>query len=357
MSVSRATAEVLAREVADLYAEAERVMLARIARNLKKGISGPYWAEQKLASLQAYEAQTRRLLADLEKQARTGVDTALTRAYERGGLAAVKDMEPILGKDMRPVQLLPGVHAVEMIAAETMEKLAATSQRVLVTTRALYREAVEAGVNQVLLGTQTRIQATQNVLDRFAAKGITGFVDKAGRSWDLTSYAEMATRAGTMNATVAGHVDTLTANGLDLLIVSADGSPCKLCAPWEGKVLSGSGQDQERPTLDEARAAGLMHPNCKHTVSAYQDGITRPYPSKSAAEKASEAQNYVDNQRLRGIERSIRESKRMESVAMDKAAQAQAHARVLKYQAQARAHVESTSAVRQYAREQIGKAH
>ncbi|MEN6426112.1 MAG: phage minor capsid protein [Phycisphaerales bacterium] len=355
--VSRKTAESLARNTAELYVEAERIMLERIARNLAKGIDAPLWAERKLASLQAYEAQTRHLIRDLQMQARTGVETALTQAYDRGGLAAVADLKPILGKGNEPVQPLPGIKAVESIAAETMGKLDATGQRILVTTRALYRESVSAGTNQVLLGTQTRLQATQTVLDDFAKKGITGFIDAAGRAWNLTSYAEMAVRAGTMNAAVAGHMDTLVANDLDLVIVSADGSPCPDCQPWEGEVLSISGDSDEYPALEEAEAAGLLHPGCLHDYSAYQEGITQPYPEKSEADLEAEAQRYKDNQQQRLIERNIRESKRMEAVALDPAAAQKAADRVAYYQAQAREHVANTSAVRQYAREQVGKAH
>jgi hypothetical protein len=351
MPVSRVTAESLSRKVADLYAEAERILLERIARNLAKGIEGPAWAQQKLAQMNAYEAQTRALIADLQRQAKTGVTSALTEAYKRGGLAAVADVAGI-------TEPLAGLGAVEAIAAETLTKLNATSQRVLVTTRALYRDAVEAGVNQVLLGVQTRISATQGVLDRFAARGITGFVDSAGRAWDLASYSEMAVRTGTMNAAIAGHVDTLAENGLDLVVVSADGSPCDSCAPWEGEVLSASGNDPNYPSLDDATGSShLLGPNCLHTVSAWQEGVTRSYPEKTAADREAEAVRYKDNQRLRAIERNIRSAKRTGAVAMDPSAQKAAAAKVAKWQAAAREHVASTSAVRQYPREAFGKAH
>ena len=350
MPVSRKTAESLAREVADLYAEAERILLARIARNLAKGIAAPQWAEKKLAQMQSYERQTRRLLYDLQRKSRTGVETALTKAYERGGLAAVADVAGIS-------EPLAGLGAVEAVVAETMRKLDATSRRVLVTTQALYREAVAAGTNQVLLGTMTRIQATQRVLDDFAKRGITGFVDKAGRAWDLTSYAEMATRTGTMNAAIAGHMDTMQANGLDLVIVSEDGAPCPACADYEGEILSSSGTSSEYGSVDDAIADGFMHPGCLHTLSAYQEDVTQEYPEKTEADKEAEAQRYADNQKQRLIERNIRESKRMEAVALDSAAAQKAAQRVARYQAQAREHVRSTSAVRQYPREQIGQAH
>lgn len=42
-----------------------------------------------------------------------------------------------------------------------------------------------------------------------------------------------------------------------------------MCAPWNGKVLSLTGQTPGYPTLEEAEGAGLFHPNCRHASSLY----------------------------------------------------------------------------------------
>lgn len=352
MPVSRSTAEGLARSVADAYAEAERLMLELIAKRLAAGADAPDWAVKKLNQMAALKLQMETLIADLEREMVTGVGSVLTEAYQRGGLAALAD----LGKG-GVIEPLAGRHAIEMLVAETITNLSATSARILRVTQDAYRDAVAKGAEQVILGTSTRLQGAQMVLDDLASSGITGFVDAAGRGWSLESYAEMAVRSATMRASLAGHMDTLHENGLDLVIVSANGSPCELCQPWEGEVLSISGDTPGYQTVSDCEAAGWGHPGCRHTLSAYQEGVTRPYPDKSEQELADEAQRYADNQKLRYIERKIRESKRMEAVAMTPEAKAKAAARVKAYQAKAREHVASTDAVRQYAREQIGQAH
>ena len=371
MPVSRQVAEQLAQQVTDLYRAAEQRMLERIASNLRKGLDRPQWAEEKLAQMRSYRRQTQALIKDLEEEARTGVQTALTEAYDRGGLAAVQDAQRIAGKGALAagqVEPLAGLQAVEKLVEETMGYLHATGPRILGSTMQAYKGAVEAGhtaeleqsiaegIAQVRLGAATRIQGSQTVLDNFAKHGITGLVDKAGRGWDLSTYAEMAVRAGTTNAAVAGHLDTLLANDLPLVIVSEDGAPCPECVDWEGQVLSIEPGNPEYDSVEDAMGAGLFHPGCKHDISAYQEGYTRLYPEKSEAELADEAQLYQDNQKLRGIEREIRKSKRMEAVALDDNAKAAAHARVLRYQAQAREHVASTGSIRQYAREGVKRA-
>jgi len=102
------------------------------------------------------------------------------------------------------------------------------------------------------------------------------------------------------------------------------------------------------PTVAEARAAGLFHPNCRHSLSAYQEGITRPM------ENTADPQGYEDTARLRYYERQIRSWKRTGAVAMDDAARANAAAHIRAYQAKIRDHVATTSAKRQPYRESLG---
>lgn len=345
MPVSPALAENLARQVTGLYSEAERVLLKRIARNLGRGIDAPAWAEAKLAQLEEYRRQTEALLAALEKKSSAGVREAIAAAYERGGLSAVADLARMGRSAVEP---LAGLRAVEALAQETIGYVTATHPRILRATMDAYRSVIAETGQQVLLGAQTRRQAAQSALDRFAAKGITGFVDKAGRSWTMESYTEMATRTGAGKAAVQGHVDRLQANGLDLVIVSDAPKECPLCRPWEGKVLSISGSSSEYPSLAEARAAGLQHVNCRHSVSAYQPGVTRPMGD------VADPEGYAATEKLRYLERRVRESKRMEAAAMDDGAAKVAGARKRAYQAKIRAHVASTSAKRQPTRERLG---
>ena len=102
------------------------------------------------------------------------------------------------------------------------------------------------------------------------------------------------------------------------------------------------------PTMDQARAAGLFHCNCRHSVSAYQPGITEPMHG------TEDPQGYADTTKLRYLERRTRAAKRVEAVAMSEEARKIAAARVAAYQAKIRAHVASTTAKRQPVRERLG---
>lgn len=238
MPASPAMAEKLAMDTVERYREAERLLLRQMAANLAKGIDAPHWKEQKLAQIQAYLKQAERLLVALREEVKTEAQTAMVKAYEQGGMQAVRDIDAM---GLQTVEPLAGQMAVEAMAAEVARDLAATHPGILRSISDAYdralRDPVASGAAQVLMGTMTRRQATQQVLDDFAKAGIRGFVDKRGRGWTLEAYAEMAMRTACGRAAVQGHVDTIVANGLNLVIVSDAPKECPLCRPWEGKVL------------------------------------------------------------------------------------------------------------------------
>ena len=108
-------------------------------------------------------------------------------------------------------------------------------------------------------------------------EGITAFVDKAGRNWSLHTYCSMVTRTTSRQAEV---IAVLTADPeQDLYQISRHGTTCGLCAPYEGRVYSKSGNDPDFPPLadafgkvDPAGPNSLtntylnLHPNCLHSV-------------------------------------------------------------------------------------------
>lgn len=359
MSVSPAMAEGLAATIRSLYGDAEMILLGRIAKALGQGLDAPDWAERKLAELQLVMARARGDLNRLTPRAVEEIVQAVIKAWNRGAATATadaqasRDLVAAVAEGANPA----GLPAVQQLAAETASTVVASHKAILRSTEDIYRSTIARTAPQVLLGTQTRREATQTALDSFAAKGISGFTDKSGRRWGMDSYAEMATRTATGHAAIDGHVDRLARLGQDLVIVSDSPRECPACAPWERKVLSLSGaphvgEDVEiAGTLDEARAAGLAHPSCTHGISAFFPGVTKIKPADNDPE------GYAAKQRQRQIERHIREWKRRKAVALDDAAAARADAKIKVWQAEARKNVRETGTKRLNYREQAGKAH
>lgn len=382
MPVSPAMAEDLATEVGRLYQDAEAALLERLAAALEADIESPRWAELKLASIGNLRTAVETIADALQRDTDGAVRRALIEAYNRGRQAAVTELGALdIGRELVARRTLPNAPAVDRLAASMADDIRPVYQRITRAVVDAYRRVVSRASGNVLLGTMTRRQAAQRALDQFAQRGITGFVDRAGRSWEMASYAEMAVRSVTARAAVEGHIDSLAEIGVGLVVVSDAPLECPLCRPWEGEVLSLSGPAgphtvraehaappegsrrgllRRAPTvavhvagsLVEARAAGLFHPNCRHSLSAYLPGVT----TRPQAPPHPRGATYEDTQRQRYLERQVRAWKRKAAAAMDDAARRKANARVGDYQARIRELTADKGLSRKSAREQIGSA-
>lgn len=332
----------LAKEVATIYGQAVDDILAMVARRLARGLDRPDWSTRKLLEQVELRNEAQTIIDRLEVLGPEAARRAIDEAWRVGGMEGARDLE-VTGT------LTPRTHtrAVEALARETVDSLQRTHVQILRTVDDVYRQVI-AETSGVLTGTQTRRQAAQRALDRFADRGITGFTDSAGRSWSLESYTEMATRTAAGRAQVAGTLDRFTAAGRDLVIVSDAPQECRLCRPWEGRILSITGATPGYPTVSSATSAGLLHANCRHSLGAYVEGLTRRF-GRTADPEGDEAR-----QEQRRLERGVRQWRRREVVALDEQAKRQAAAHARQWQARLRSHVAEHDLKRLRHRERLG---
>ena len=370
MPVSPWMAEDLSTGVRDLYADAEERLLAMVARRLADGIDAPQWMEAKLADIQALRRGAQAVVDELGKATSLEVHDAVGEAYNVGARAGLIELGALDdGTAVRLAEQTPGTRRADRLAMETIAVVNESHRGILRGVEDVYRNVLAQAAATPLLGVETRRQATQTAVARFTERGVTSFVDRAGRNWSMTTYAEMATRTAVGRAAVEAHHDQLSAAGTELVMVSQSPHECPKCRPWEGKILALDGPDGKRTvevehateddvmvtvevagTLDEARRAGLQHPNCRHTTSVYLPGITRP-PAKAA----TDPDGYEATQRQRAIERNIRKHKLRAASAVDPAAKRAAEARVRVWQGQMRDHLDAhPELMRKRYREQPG---
>lgn len=363
MPASPADGASLAARILDVLASAERALLDAVAAQLRNGIDIGTAAQWRSARLTEVQVLRRRLTSGVQRvdvPLISQVRAIVVDAYQHGQALAAADLTHAGGP------LLPVPDAAVTLAGITqsaIDQVREALDRVPDLLLAVYRDAVMAGAVEVLGGTVTRRQATQHVLDDLASRGVTGFVDKAGRNWALDSYAEMAVRTAAGNAAIQAHIDQLAASGFDLVIVSDAPRECPLCRPFERKVLSIAGPAGTVATTDaltglstivhvtatvaEARAAGFQHPNCRHTVSLFTPGVTKH------GNATAEPDRYDRGQEQRALERKIREWKRRQVLALDEIAARQAREKVLEWQRALREHVAAHDLTRLPHREQL----
>lgn len=361
MPASRDLSEGLAGELADLYRGLEQELAAGIARRLVTGLEADDWSRRRLAAVGEVRnwatALTRRLASRMPAAGRRAVQAA----FARGSMAALTD----LGRPAR-TGALPGGHAIDRLAGALVGRLDGTSLPIVRSAVDAYQRVAAAPVAGILGGALTRREGAQRAWNHLLDQGFTAFTDARGRRWSAAGYVEMATRTATAQAAVQGHLDRLESLGLDLVIVSDAPQECKLCRPWEGKVLQRAGAGGARTieaeseltgapvtvhitgSVTEAISAGLMHPNCRHNFSAYLPGLTR-IPTNTADPEGDKAR-----QKLRYLEREQRRWKLREAGALDDRTKAEAAAKVKGRQAEIREHLKvNPTLTRRSDREQI----
>ena len=341
-----------AAQIRQIYADAEEIMLQKVRKRLELGIDEPGWAEKKLAEIRLLNKDINAEIADVRKADR-GIDEAITKAYDSGARVAGEDLIRANLTDPTAVTWTRG-NSLRALVKETTTAIESTHFRILRTAQDAYRESVSAAMPQALTGARTIREVVQDVLNNFADRGISGFVDAAGKNWTAQSYVEMAARTATQHASRQGHTDKLEASGYDLVITSSHTPTCELCWSWQNKVLSLSGQTKGYPTLDMAMADGLYHPNCMHSQSMYTPGLTRE--DGDSRTKADNDQQYRDIKTQRYLERGLRQWKRREAVAMTEEAKNKASGKISVWRAALNEHVKIVNAQyrAKYGRDEYG---
>jgi hypothetical protein len=307
-----------AKILADLYGDAAQHLIGIVADRLVAGIDQPGWAERKLAEILPLRVQAQRFVAQLADRAQGSTADLLAEAYRSGILAAggpgVQAASPGIVATNRG--------AIQAYAEELAGRLRTTHTRILRTAEDIYRQAIGDTAGQAVTGVQTRREVAARAVARLAGQGVTGYVDSRGRNWELGSYVEMASRTTVGQAHLQGGIDRYQQQGRYLVIVSNAPEECRLCRPYEGRVLSLTGR---QPTdgelgghrfagsLEQAKRDGLLHPNCRHSLDAFIPGLTRLPAGGHEAMADPEGDQLRQGQRLR--ERRVREAKRMVAAA------------------------------------------
>lgn len=337
-----------------IYQNAETDILKRIAERVDKGLEPSGWMKDKAKDLRSFNEELTKNIAKTEELYKFKSSNEILKAYKAGKASVLKDAK-LSGNILSDNTSIP--YSVQRLIQENFQMASEVSFKILRNTNDIYSQ-IQAEVTQgVLIGLDTRQQAAQKMLNELADKGITGFVDKAGRAWSLGAYVEMATRASTANAMLQGHIDTSLSIGNDLMIVSDHAGSCPVCAPYAGAIISITGKTPGYPSLASAKAAGLFHPNCRHDIRIYTPGLTKI--NKEAGSKHSD-EIYKYEQQQRANERAIRGWKKREAVAITPKDKQKATIKIKQYQSKQRALLKDfenkfdMTLARRYDRESLG---
>ncbi|QWS68124.1 MuF-like minor capsid protein [Gordonia phage VanLee] len=338
--------------------DAEYRILAALAKALTTGDLGEDWSTRTLARRAGLRKAISAILLALARSHTEHMNATTARdAIEAARKAEIagrrlRRMAPTPSRAINPTVIAPPRRHSNLVR-EMMPT-------VLRSTDDVFRKVVAQVVATPVTTERERLDAVQVALDRLTRQGITGFVDRAGRRWNMTSYLEMATRTALRRAAEDWYAHELEKVGVDLVVVSEHPAPAPQCAPFQGRVLSLTGASvgpvgvsatgeliDVVASLAEARRRGYNHPNCRHHLLPFIAGDDYAHP------RDVDPDSYKAEQRLRKLERAVRYAKSQSATAVTPERRSATQTKVRAAQAAVRDHVNATGTRRQRHREQL----
>ncbi|WP_447405623.1 phage minor capsid protein [Clostridium perfringens] len=311
----------------------------------KEGFKWEQWQRTKLRELEKYRKRNRKLVEEYSNPIQEAINREIKGNFTKGQESTEKLIDEVkiqfpedikepqtvreyiakeLGKKATPQgeENFFGVNEKKLNALQEVvtNDLKKAQISVLRKMDDVYRQTIFKTHVYLQSGTKTMNQAIDMATKDFLDKGINSITYKDGKQVNIASYAEMCLRTASQRATFLGEGKKRDEYGIHLVVVTAHANTCKMCEPWQGKVLiddifsHGTKDDGDYPLLSEAVRKGFLHPNCRHTLATYFPDITRlpVVPNGEDAIKLYEAE-----QKQRYYERQLRKWKRFKAGTCD----------------------------------------
>lgn len=340
-------------EMAEVYgAITDQILinLSRYFRYYKPGDKIPRTAFEYQAQMLAQMGKVNRDTIRIIRNGLGDADEALKNTLEQAIIDSVSKSQPELLKGVKAGILAPqGVpivapnqmRAFELYYKQSADRLNLVNTVMLESTKSAYQQTIADVVSEIMLS--DRVAATYEALDvatgevvagvsswntalrhatnRLKNRGITGFVDHAGRQWSAESYVAMDIRTTAFNTGRAAVWEQNQNFGNDLYLVSYHNGARPGCYDWQNKVISSLNISRDVADLDGntvhvyaqsdttyGQPAGLFGINCKHYPSPFIPGVSLIRGEPQSPEENEKT--YRESQEQRRLERKLREEKR-----------------------------------------------
>lgn len=311
-----------AKDIADLFEQLELHLISSLKRNLTRhrnqeategGINGvpehwEAWQSAKLRDIQRFRRENKKILGQYSSVIDKETQELILEQYEEGGNNGF-----FRTSDTR----------LQSLIDEMQNNEARVEKAALRYMDDVYRKTILRTATAMNAGGMTYQQATDEATKDFLAQGINCVEYSNGRRVNIASYAEMALRTCATRAMLMGEAKQREKLGIDTVLVSQYGACSDTCLPWQGRVyIDDVFQEYHGPRggsfgisrngrqymlLSVAIKGGLFHPNCRHTISTWIEGIsTMPKPVDIAE---IERVNKLETKQRR-LERDVRQAKR-----------------------------------------------
>ena len=345
----------------DLISSMRKAFYFHQREQIKEGFEWEQWQLSKLRAMEEYRARNRKIASKYNKPIQEAIDRELKGNFSKGEGRVKRFIDKVkqvlkwrkreyqsidfpndidtstlkgyIAKELGSPEAIPqeknffGVNEkkLEALMSTVNNDLNKAQYSVLRKMDDVYRQTIFKTHMYLQNGAKTLNQAIDMATKDFLNKGINSIEYKNGSRVNIASYAEMCLRTASHRATLLGEGKKRDEYGIYLVVISAHANTCPKCEPWQGKIViddifSHPSKDYienykgKYKLLSEAIDKGLLHPNCRHALITYFEGITRlpKVPDGKEAIKTYEAE-----QKQRALERQIRKWKRFEAGSLD----------------------------------------
>lgn len=329
----------------DLISSMHRAFYFHKTEEAKEGFSWEQWQKSKLRAIEDYRKKNKKIVKSYSKPIQETIDRELRDGFKKSVKNLGKRIKKFFGIST-PEDIADEQKIKDYIKAITGQKIEAPTDEaffgmnekkldalqkvvekdlkkaqysVLRKMDDVYRQTIYKSQVYMQAGTVTLNKAIDMATKDFLKQGINSIKYADGKNVNIASYAEMCLRTANHRAKLLGEGSKRDEWGVHLVVVSAHANTCKMCEPWQGKVLiddvfSHPSKEyieiyrKKYKLLSEAIKMGLMHPNCRHNLVTYFEGITT-LPKVPDGKEAIET--YKAEQKQRAYERAIRKQKRI----------------------------------------------
>lgn len=244
-----ATIEDATRELVGAYRLAEAELSAELARVTASIVDPDSTRRFRQAQIRALRTRVAVTRARLEGHASMFTEDTLSRIYT-AGMQRARDALQLGGQ---PSFTTLHTRALEVLASDTFDDLAAATAYVDESARAAIRRATRARTMAGALEGTSVARDRAQLVDALRRDGVTGFVDASGRGWRLSTYAEMVVRTKSAQAYNTGTVLQAEETGTSVFVIS-DGTRSRHpeCLAFDGTTCTGAW----------ALSNPIQHPNC-----------------------------------------------------------------------------------------------
>lgn len=280
-------------DIAKMYQEMELELISSLKRNLKShikeeektGFKYPAWQALKLKELERVKAEH---LGIIEKHTSTiprDIKRIIKREYKQGRTSAQKLYDKSNeghGHKMNESFFHINNKKVDVLINEINSTTNKSKKAIFRMMNDKYRSTIFRANFFLENGATSISGAIDMALKDFIKAGINCIEYSDGRRVNIADYTRMAVRTASQRAMLYAEGDFRKERGHSLVIVTKHNTACKLCQPWENKVLiddvySGGIPDGKHKLVSEAMKAHLFHPNCRHGLLTYYPELDEVY--------------------------------------------------------------------------------